>query len=232
MPEPDKPDQSVASGKEKDLSQQAQPAEGTAFETSEEGPIEPDIAALQQELAESAKQSQYHLEQWKRSAANLANYRKHVEKERVDLIKSAKANVVVQLLPVLDDLERAFDTIPFALSSFTWTEGLALIDRKLELILEQQGLEEIKALGEPFDPTRHQALLEEETEEYPDGHVMAILQKGYTLDDRILRPALVKIARNAVTGEGPGSAKNQKQAEEQGTGKGAESVAADSLELN
>jgi molecular chaperone GrpE len=160
----------------------------------EEKPVE--IEALQQELKKQREQSEYHLEQWKRTAANLENYRKRVEKERAELLKSGQAALIARLLPLLDDFERAFQTLPFALGSFTWTEGLALIDRKLSLILQQQGLKEIDALGKPFDPAQHQALLEEETTTYPDGHVIAVLQKGYALQDKVLRPAMVKIARN------------------------------------
>ncbi len=204
-----------------------------AAETDQEAQcVAEDLAALRQELAEVRKQSEHHLDQWKRSAASLENYRKHVEKERAELVKLTKANVIAQLLPVLDDLERAFMTIPFDLASFTWTEGLALIDRKLQLALERQGLEEIKTLGEPFDPTLHQALLDEETGEYPDGHVMAILQKGYKLDDRILRPALVKIARKTAAGEKPSRSEDKEQAEEQSTSKGAASAAEDSAQGN
>jgi molecular chaperone GrpE len=208
MPRSDKPAQTKASAEAQE------PIGQVPSEPTEQDREVADVAALRKQLAEAIEQSQHHLDQWKRTAANLQNYRKHVEKERADLITSAKASVIVQLLPVLDDLERALTTIPFALSSFTWTEGLALIDRKLQFTLEQQGLQEITALGEPFDPTRHQALLEEETKEYPDGHVMAILQKGYKLDDRILRPALVKLARNAAAGEEPGAVENEKPAAE------------------
>jgi molecular chaperone GrpE len=229
MPRAKEPAQSRASVEPQEAAEQAQSAEKATSETTQEGA---DVAALRQELAEAMKQSRYHLDQWKRSAASLDNYRKHVEKERADLVKSAKANVIAQLLPVLDDFERAFMTIPFELGSFTWTEGLALVDRKLQLILEQQGLEEIKALGEPFDPTRHQALLQEDTEQYPDGHVMAILQRGYKLGDRILRPALVKVARHAATGEEPGGVEGENRAKEASTDKGAESTAEDSSESN
>jgi len=173
---------------------------------AEEGEKAVDIEALQQELEKQKEQSEYHLEQWKRTAANLENYRKRVEKERAELLKTGQAGLIAQLLPILDDFERAFQTLPFALNSFTWTEGVALIDRKLSLILEQQGLKEIDALGKPFDPALHQSLLEEETTAYPDGHVMAVLQKGYMLHDRVLRPAIVKLARNKQSSKTPSNA--------------------------
>ncbi len=175
-------------------------AGGAAAEPAiEEEPVD-DVAALKQELETHRQQSEYHLEQWKRAAANLENYRKRAEKERAELRKSGQAALIAQLLPILDDFERAFQTVPFALSHFTWTEGLALIDRKLQLLLSQHGLKEIKALGKPFDPALHQALMEEETTAYEDGHVMAVLQKGYILHDRVLRPAMVKIAKNESRG--------------------------------
>ena len=204
MPENDKVRPKKAGSKEQaTVDQQGnRPAtEPEAVETAEEEEKPVDIEALQQELEKKREQSQYHLEQWKRTAANLENYRKRVEKERAELHKSGQAALIAQLLPLLDDFERAFQALPFALGSFTWTEGLALIDRKLSLILQQQGLKEIDALGKPFDPGQHQALLEEETTTYPDGHVIAVLQKGYMLHDRVLRPAIVKIARNQQSSE-------------------------------
>lgn len=173
-----------------------QPAAGSAVAEPAD-----DVAALKQELEKHREQSEYHLEQWKRAAANLANYRKRAEKERAELLKSGQVALIAQLLPILDDFERAFQTVPFALSHFTWTEGLALIDRKLHLLLSQHGLKEIEALGKPFEPALHQALMEEETTTYADGHVMAVLQKGYILHDRVLRPAMVKIAKNESRGE-------------------------------
>lgn len=178
------------------------PAAGEAVaEPATEAQPTDDVAALKQELEKHREQSEYHLEQWKRAAANLENYRKRAEKERAELHKSGQVALIAQLLPILDDFERAFQTVPFALSHFTWTEGLALIDRKLHLLLSQHGLKEIEALGKPFEPALHQALMEEETTAYADGHVMGVLQKGYILHDRVLRPAMVKIAKNEATGE-------------------------------
>lgn len=172
-----------------------------------------DVEALQQELERQKERSEHNLEQWKRTAANLENYRKRVEKERVELLRSGQATLIAQLLPVLDDFERAFQTVPFALNSFTWTEGLALIDRKLSLILQQQGLEEINALGAPFDPALHAGLMEEETTAYADGHVMAVLQKGYMLHDKVLRPAMVKIARSKTSSDARRTAADSAEAD-------------------
>ena len=156
----------------------------------------PDVAALREEIEKLEVQSQHNLDQWKRTAANLENYRKRAAKERGELLKLGQATLIAQLLPTLDDLERAFLTLPTDLRGMTWIDGLTLIERKMEMLLEQFGLKEIEALGTPFDPALHQSILQEQTQEHPDGQVLSVLQKGYTLNDKVLRPAMVKIARN------------------------------------
>jgi molecular chaperone GrpE len=166
------------------------------------GDTAPDrLAALEQQLAKAQESHRYATEQWKRCEADLQNYRKRIEKERAEWIQSSLAALVRSLLPVLDDLDRAFQTLPPTLSQLTWTDGLALVDRKLVVTLEQQGLKEIDALGKPFDPARHQGLSEGESKGLPDGSVMAVLQKGYLFNDRVLRPALVQISRRSQSAE-------------------------------
>jgi len=176
--------------------------EAVVEEETKEGAAEPegesaDVEALRQELDKQTKLAKYHLDQWKRTAADLENYRKRVEREREELRKFSLATLITELLPILDDFERAFQTLPATLSSLTWIDGVALIDRKLRVILERHGLKEIDALGKQFDPMFHEAVLQEENSAYPDGHVIAVLQKGYMLHDKVLRPAMVKIARDA-----------------------------------
>lgn len=155
-----------------------------------------DAKTLQQEVERHKEQAKRNLDGWKRAAADLENYRKRVEKEQAELVKFSNAALITKLLSVLDDLERAFQTCPAELSRLTWIEGLLLIDRKLRLLLESQGLSEIEALGKPFDPILHEAVLEEQTDKHADGQVMAVLQRGYKLHERVLRPAMVKVARN------------------------------------
>lgn len=168
-----------------------------------------DVQALQQELQQQKKQAQYNLDQWRRAEADLQNYRKRVEKERNELIKYGAVGLLKALLPILDDFERALMTCPDAGAKFTWTEGVALIDHKLLLALEQHGLQEVEAVGKPFDPAVHEAFVEERTSAYPDGHVIAVLQKGYRLHDRVLRPAMVKVARNESAATTTGAGQSQ-----------------------
>jgi molecular chaperone GrpE len=145
--------------------------------------LEEDIDTLKQELdAMKAK--------WQRAEADLINYKRRSDQEKEDIGKFANAGLMLSLLPVLDDLERAFGSIPDELSTQSWLDGIRLIEQKLRTGLEAQGLSEIKALGEPFDPNFHEAVMQGKGEE---GMVVEELQKGYKLRDRIIRPARVVV---------------------------------------
>jgi len=168
-------------------------------ETLAEG--EETIETLRAKLAEESQKAEEYLDRWKRSAAEFSNYRKRNEKERGELIKFTNALLITRLLPILDDLERAFQTLPANMRHFTWTDGVALVHRKLEAILEQEGLRAIEARGNPFDPALHQSIMHEETTEFDDGVIMEELQKGYKLNERVIRPALVKVAKKVTKGE-------------------------------
>lgn len=177
--------------------EEGQPASGAEPAPEvEDGAGALDVQSLKEQIERLEAESEHHLDQWRRAVANLQNYRKRVEKERGELVRAGQAALIAQLLPVLDDLERAFQTLPPTLRGLTWIEGVVLIERKIDMVLEQYGLKEIKALGNPFDPALHQSILQEDTNEHPDGQVMAVLQKGYKLHDKVLRPAMVKIAVN------------------------------------
>ena len=97
---------------------------------------------------------------------------------------------ILNLLPIVDDFERAFNTLPDKLADLTWIEGIRLIGRKLWVTLEAQGISEIKAVGEKFDPAVHEAVRQGDG---PEGEVLEELQKGYKLRDRVIRPALVVV---------------------------------------
>ncbi|MBI4785799.1 MAG: nucleotide exchange factor GrpE [Chloroflexi bacterium] len=154
-----------------------------------------DPAALKQQLElERAKSAEY-LDSWRRAAADLSNYRKRAEKETGELAKFANSALIARLLPVLDDFDRAFVTVPDGLRELTWVDGVMLIARKMRAILEAEGLKPIEALGKPFDPNFHEAVIHEETDKSEEGLVTGELQKGYLLNDRVLRPTMVKVAK-------------------------------------
>jgi len=150
------------------------------------------LASLKKALAEETAKSQDYLSNWQRTQADFINYKRRTEQERSEVGRLANAALVLSLLPVLDDLERALDNVSEKLRGMTWVDGVELIYRKLKATLEGQGLSEIKAVGETFDPNYHEAVLEIDGEE---GKVIEEIQKGYKLYDRVLRPTMVKVGR-------------------------------------
>jgi len=147
---------------------------------------------LEQAQLEAAK----YLDQLQRSQAEFANYKKRIERERELYISLANAALISKLLPVLDDWERALETIPDKLRSVNWVEGVALIERTVRTTLEQEGLTEIDAVGKKFNPELHHAVVRQETTEYAEDEIISELQKGYKLHDKVLRPSMVTVAAN------------------------------------
>lgn len=152
-------------------------------------------ARLQAELDDAKAQADEYLDQWRRTAAQFSNYKKRIDKEQAEFTKLANATLITRLLPIIDDFERAFETLPPNLWGITWVEGLALIQRKLQLLLEQEGVEVIETEGEAFDPLLHQAVTHEEAEGFEEGQIIAEVQKGYSMGERVLRPSMVRVAR-------------------------------------
>ena len=165
---------------------------------------ETDIETLRGALTEQKEKAETYLANWQRAEADFSNYKKRAEQERDELGNSANAALILSLVPVLDDLERAFTSLPLKSVDRTWIEGMTLIHRKLRSVLEAQGLTEIHAVGEPFDPSLHEAVAHHEGEE---GVVIGEVQRGYKLNDKVLRPTL------AVVGKG-----KQDKADEEDSG--------------
>jgi len=154
-----------------------------------------ELTELKDELEKVQTKAAEYLDGWQRARADLSNYRKRVEKDQAEYSKVATSALIFRLLPVLDDFQRAFQTLPSNLRGLTWIDGIALIERKFNAILEAEGLTSIEAVNQSFDPTLHEAVMSEESTEDEDGQVIAELQKGYKLHDRVLRPAMVKVAK-------------------------------------
>lgn len=129
-----------------------------------------------------------------RMAADFANYRKRNEAERADFAKFAKSDLITKLLDVLDGYDRALASMPEDVKGQPWVEGMWLVERKLRQILEGEGLEPIQSLGRPFDPYQHEAVAHVESSK-PEGTVIEEHQKAYRLHDRVIRPALVSVAK-------------------------------------
>jgi molecular chaperone GrpE len=129
-----------------------------------------------------------------RTAAEFDNYRKRMDRERRDLADYTAADVVTELLPIVDNLERALQA---AADDDPLRKGVELIHKQMLDMLRKRGVKPIETLGTDFDPNFHQAVIHEESEQHREGEVMQELQRGYLLGDRLLRPAMVKVAKNA-----------------------------------
>jgi molecular chaperone GrpE len=165
----------------------------TAEEPKEEQPEIPE-----ETLEEAKERAATYLANWQRTQADFINYKRRSEQERVDIGRFANAQLMLSILPVLDDLERAFDSITPQVAELDWVEGIRLIERKLRTALESQGLSRIKALGEPFDPNFHEAAGHAKGRE---GIVALEIEKGYMLHDRVLRPAKVMVGDGEIDEE-------------------------------
>jgi len=153
------------------------------------GDIE-DLETLKKLLAETQAKAEANLAGWQRAQADFINYKRRSEQEREEMAQFANSVIVLSLLPVLDDFERAFVSIPPKLAKMSWVDGIKLVERKLWASLEAQGLSPIKALGEPFDPNLHEAVRQDKGKE---GIVIEEVQKGYKLNDRVIRPTMVVV---------------------------------------
>ena len=146
----------------------------------------------QQALAEEREKAEKYLASWQRSQADFDNYKKRSQQEKEETIEFASSVLLLNLLPIIDDLERAFTSVPAELDESHWTAGIKLIYNKLKTTLEAQGLTEIKAQGELFEPRLHEAVMQQEGEE---GVVLKETQKGYKFKERVLRPSLVIVGK-------------------------------------
>jgi molecular chaperone GrpE len=163
-------------------------AEGEVEELSE-------VEELREELAEASAKADEYLDGWRRAQAEFSNYKKRQRAEQAKIRELANANLLRKLLPVVDDFERAIATMPGGIRHLSWSQGLLMIERKLEAVLETEGVEPIDAEGETFDPNYHEAVTHEEMPGYEEGQIIGEVQKGYVLGDRVLRPALVRVAK-------------------------------------
>ena len=165
-------------------------------EDSLNGNDENETVETSDELAEARAQAADFEDRWKRSAAEFQNYRRRTESERSELLRGANGSLLKEILPVLDDLERALANVPPDQAESKWVEGAHLVERKFRAIMERQGLVPIEAVGQPFDPSFHEAIGGSGT------HVAQEFQRGYTLHGRTLRPSMV------IVGDAPAEAED------------------------
>lgn len=151
-------------------------------------------AAEDPRVAELMRQAEETQSRLLRAQADFDNFRRRTQKEKEGLAQYASMKLVEQLLPVLDNFERAMQSAGEELANDSFFKGIDMIQRQLTQVLETEGLRKMDAAGTPFDPEMHQAVMRVESEEHEEGTVVEVLQSGYWLKDKVLRPAMVKVS--------------------------------------
>lgn len=154
--------------------------------------VSAEIEALKKQVEEAEARASEYKDSWMRSQAEFQNYKKRLERDN-DLTRAyMKGDIIKKILPVLDDLERALQNRP---TDDLWAGGIELVVRKFQTTLESEGVKKIEAEGREFDPNFHEAISNEPNDEVESGHVIAVVQNGYILGERVIRPALVRVAQ-------------------------------------
>jgi len=179
-------------------------SEGTAADTNEANQprepenaaeeVTPDENALQEEINRLKEQVAAYYDQYLRSLAEVDNVRKRALREKEEYLKFASVPIIQKLLPVMDDLERALTMSESSRDYDALYRGLQMIGKRMQDIIEGEGVQVIEALGKPFDPQFHQPLMVESSTEHPENTVIEELQKGYILHGKVIRPSLVKVS--------------------------------------
>lgn len=184
---------SVANAAEPSTETSAAPPEGAPERVAA---LEQQVAELERQLATEREAATDYMNRWQRAQADFANYKRRAQQEQEQLQRTFAAEAARLALPALDSFERAFATLPATLRSFTWIDGMALVEMQLRGMLNAAGVQQIStAPGHAFDPMKHEAIGAVETAEHPEGHVAVVIQPGYEVAGMLLRPALVQVAR-------------------------------------
>lgn len=151
-------------------------------------------ADLRTQLAEANRRAEQEHEAYLRALADFANYKRRAEQEREGLRLAANESLLLRLLPIVDNFERALQSAQTTREYDKLVGGVSAILRQMQDFLQKEGVNPIEAVGQPFDPNYHNAVMRHETTEYPENTVVEELQKGYAVGDRVLRPSMVKVA--------------------------------------
>ncbi len=150
---------------------------------------------LEAQLAEEQKKSAEYLDKYLRMTAEFQNYKRRADKDKADYGQYANQRLLKRLLDVMDSFDAGFKAIPAQFENEPWVEGMRAVERQLLQILEQEGVTPIDAQGKEFDPNFHEAMFYEPAEGASEGQILDELQRGYMLQDRVLRPTRVKVAK-------------------------------------
>ncbi len=157
-------------------------------------PAVDDLSILQKQLEEQKARAEDFYNRLARLQADYENFRRRTRLEKEELGKYASEQLVLKLLPVLDNFERALEAEGDSLKDYK--SGVEMIYRQFQDVLSLEGLEAIPAVGEPFDPVKHEAVFREESEKYPENTIIEELRRGYILKDKVIRPSMVKVSKS------------------------------------
>ncbi len=188
--------------KEQDTMEQQEQANGeqeNITNTNDTTPLEGEAAAEAVDennvITALQQQSDENHNRYLRAQADFDNFRRRTIKEKEELMQYASLKLVSQLLPVLDNFQRALQTSTEAVEGGAFAKGVDMIYRQLFQVLEAEGLKQMDVVGQPFDPEWHQAVMQVESDEYAEGIVVEAIQPGYVLKDKVIRPAMVKVSQ-------------------------------------
>jgi molecular chaperone GrpE len=179
--------------KKKETHEELEENQAEAVATSENiEQLSAQVESLKKQLADAESKTLEYKDSWLRAQAEFQNYRKRIERDNELTYISLKGDIIKKIVPVLDDLERALQN---RVPGDAWANGIELVARKFQNILESEGVKKIEAVGMEFDPNFHEAISHEPADGVQSGHVIAVVQNGYMLGERVIRPALVRVAQ-------------------------------------
>ncbi|MBL8045856.1 MAG: nucleotide exchange factor GrpE [Anaerolineales bacterium] len=153
------------------------------------------LEALQGELEAAKAKAAENLEGWQRTQAEFQNYKRRVERDRIDFQNGVTGKIIARYVDVQDDFDRAMKHQPAEGELAQWAQGIGSIYRKFQNVLEAEGVTRIEAEGQMFDPSVHEAVVHEASETHQSGQIIEVLRHGYKIGERVIRPALVKVAQ-------------------------------------
>jgi molecular chaperone GrpE len=179
----------------KETAEEVQAATGQPSQEPTNEELAEALARTQQELAQKQAEASEYLDNWRRAAAELSNARKRMLREQEESRALAGERILEKLLPIVDDIDRAFAALPPDEANSQWIDGFRAIQRKMNSLLESEGVTPIETNEKTFDPALHYAVTHEEVEGYEEGQIIGEAARGYTLRDKVLRPSMVRVAK-------------------------------------
>jgi len=153
---------------------------------------------LKETLEQEKARADEYLNRLKYLQADFENYQKRVEREREELVKRGSEELILKLLSVVDDLERAVEAGKSSSNKEVLVSGVEMVLKEFQAALAEEGLSQIEAVGKPLDPELHEAVATVETDQYPENIIVRVLRKGYSLNGRVIRPSMVEVVKKCA----------------------------------